>query len=334
MDTDSSTEDVRTDDGHPPQEDKNTLLVAPASVSPLSDSNGHNAQTEPVDEDDPQAGTRVELQLKIYKARQNAAVKAWRSRHALLIIFTALWGIILALLTVDAAAIGVLGVLIPSHQKVMHELNDFRHQEVVLLRKRYDLMDTHLYWRAFETHPKCLVRAVNFADEHYGDLPYQSFADIAQSTAEWAQTECDKIILSPMPLPKEVWYRLWKTVIDHATATLYHCHDMIRTSLRERSRRPYKLRKDAKLPSLLLPDGYHLDCNNAKSFCQVSWKNASVPTTDSFHGDGKIKLINRKHRISRVIQMCERTSTWVGAAHRLIPWMNLLGLVLAMGAFK
>jgi hypothetical protein len=337
MGTESATDNVWADADHAPPGSNIASMTLPPQHVPAKSPAGpieQIARVKNVFENNQLAEDKFKLGPKIYKARKTIAVKVWRARYALPVICGCVCWLVLTLLMINSAAVGIRGVLMPSYQTTTHQLSSIKSEQTLLQNKVGDLQNSRLQKRPFETHPKCLIRATNIAQDHFGNLPYQSYLVVAKNTTMWAQAECDKIIFSPVPVPTNGWQSFWRAFFDHAGATFHHCKDMVDGLLKANNQRSKNPPGNRKICPLSLPVGYHLDCNDVESFCNLSFApSQDLPTPDNL-SDEKTKLINKACRIYQIINACKQLDAWVKVVRWLIPWMNLAGCVLWLVALE
>ncbi|KAJ4351252.1 uncharacterized protein N0V89_006591 [Didymosphaeria variabile] len=332
MDAECATDNVWASPGHRRPNDNipsQASLPQHHFVEPVAESTKKIIQNEAAADDDQQAEKMSNIGSKLCEARKTIAVKAWRARYALLVIFGYACWMILTLLMIDAAVVGVRGLLMPIHTSMTYRIGSIRSQQSFLLDKCQDLQEVHLHKRPFDTHLKCLTRAANIAQDHYADLAYHLSPVVAESTTKWAQSECDRIIFSPVPIPRTGWHILWKTFSDHAGAALYRCKDMVAGLVKVNSRRSKRPLRSTRTDLRSLPLGYHLDCNDVESLCRLSFRSpTSLTAPDTLIEE--VKLMKTKRDIHRIIEACRQVNALIAAIRVLIPWMNFLVLVLTV----
>ncbi|KAL1592738.1 hypothetical protein SLS60_011154 [Paraconiothyrium brasiliense] len=189
MDAECATDNVWAGAGHPPSDDNIPSQASPPHhrlIGPAAEVIEKTAQGEAATDDDHQVERKSNIGSKICKGRKILAVKAWRARYALLVIFGYACWMIRTLLMIDAAAVGVRGVLMSTHATTTYRIEGIKSQQSLLLDKCVDLQEVHLQKRPFETHLKCLTRAANIAQDHYANLPYYSSPVVVDCTTMWA----------------------------------------------------------------------------------------------------------------------------------------------------
>jgi hypothetical protein len=336
MDIESATDDVWADAHHAPLGDNIASTTLSPQQVPVESSAGPIEQivrAKNIFEDDQPAEDKSQLGPKIHKARKAIATKVWRARYALPVIFGCFCWLVLTLLMINSAAVGIRGVLMLSYRTTTHQLSSIKSEQTLLLNKFKDLQGVRLQKRPFETHPKCLTRATNLAQDHFGDLPYQSYLVVAEYTTVWAQSECDKVIFSPVPVPLNGWQSFWRAFSDHTGAAFYRCKDIIGGLLKVNNRRFKKPFGMKQVSPVSLPVGYHLDCNDFGSFCNLSFTPLQdLPTPDELSRK-ETELISKGRRMYQIIEVCKQVDAWVNVILWLISWINLVGLVLCLVAF-
>ncbi|KAF2452026.1 hypothetical protein P171DRAFT_468410 [Karstenula rhodostoma CBS 690.94] len=326
MNVENATDNVWADASHDPPGENIASTVLPSQRTPIEPSVGSVEQAARIKDvaDDDQPVEKSNLSTKIYQARKTVAVKVWRARYALLTVFGFLCWLVLTLLMIESAATGVRGVLMPSYRTTTHRLGSIKSEQSLLVSKFEDLQDIHLQKRPFETHLKCLTRAANVAQDHYGDLPYQSYPLVAEYTTRWAQSECDRIIFSPVLIPRSGWHHVWKALTDHAGAAFFRCKDVLDGLMRAKKQRSQKPSSNAQNTAFSLPLGHRLDCNDEESFCRLSVVPlGSFPTSGNLSSE-EMKLISKRRRILQVINGCKHVRDLVAVVWWLIPWKNLM----------
>lgn len=336
MNAESATDNVWADAGHTSPDDNTAPTLSPQQfpVEPLTSSVELTSWTKNVADDDQLAPKKWNLGRKINERRKTIAVKAWRARYALLVVFSYVCWLILTFLMVHSAATGVRGVLMPSYRTTTYRLSNIHSEQSLLLSKFEDLQGIHLQKRPFETHLKCLTRVINIAQEHYGDLPYQSYPLVDEHTTQWAQSECDRIILSPVLIPRSGWDHFWRALTDHAGAAFFRCKGVVDSVMKAKKQRSQKSSHNAQNVALSLPSGYHLDCNDAKSLCHL----LSVPlhrvSRPGIISSEEMKLINKGRRILQIIDGCKFVSKLAAIVKWLIPWMNQMAIAFQIITYE
>ncbi|OAG10103.1 uncharacterized protein CC84DRAFT_1202642 [Paraphaeosphaeria sporulosa] len=331
MNAESATDNVWADAGHaPPGNIASQTKSSHVPVEPPRVPVKPTVHTKNVTDDEQPVEKKSNLSTKIYKGCKTITVKAWRAHHALLVAFGFVCWLVLTLLTVHSAATGVRGILMPSYRTTMHRLNNIKSEQSLLLSKLEDLQDIHLQKRSFETHLECLIRATNIAQDHYDDLPFQSYPLVAEYTTQWAQSECDKILFSPVPIPRSGWHWFWKALVDQAGAAFFRCKDMVDGLMKAKKQRLQKSSSNAQQLTLSLPSGFRLGCNEAESLCHLLFLPLQSLSTSGSPSTEEMNLIVLGRRLLRIIDVCKRVRKLIAVVWWLVPWVNLMVLALQL----
>ncbi|KAL5384646.1 hypothetical protein PMIN03_011592 [Paraphaeosphaeria minitans] len=331
MDDENAAGNVWADASHDLPDDSigsPTLSSHQILVKPSAGFVKQTTRTDNTADDDQPVAKKSNSGRKIYKARKTVGLKAWRARYTLFAVFGFVCWLVLTLLTVQSAATGVIGILMPSYRTTTHRLSNIKSGHSLVLSKFEDLKEIRLQRRPFETHPKCLTRATNIVQDHYDDLPYQSYPLVAEYTSQWAQAECDKIILSPVLIPRSGWHHFWMALSDGAGAVFFRCKDMVDGLIKAKKQRSQKSSNNTQNVALSLPSWYQLDCNDTESFCHLLIVPLHSVTTHHNRSTEEKNLIIEGRQLFQIIDGCKRVKAMMAMAWWLVPWMNLMALVL------
>lgn len=333
MKVESATDNVWAEASYDQHDDNvasSTSASQHKSVTPSVISKEQTEQTEDVADDDQTVNNPPEIRSNIRQVCKIMAVKAWRARYASLAIFGFICCVMLTHLMICSTATAIRGVLMPSYRLTTHHIDSIKSEQSLLLSKLDELQHINLPKRPFDTHMKCLIRATNIAQDHYGDLPYQSNQLIAEYTTQWAQSECDRVIFTPVPIPRSDWQHFWIALTDHAEAAFFRCKDILDGLLKAKSQRSQKSSMKAHNVQLSLPSGFQLDCNEAESLCQLLFLQLHSPSTPGSQSIEEMILIIRRRRLFQIVDGCKRVSNTITMVWWVLPWMNLIALTLVL----
>ncbi|KAF1962170.1 hypothetical protein CC80DRAFT_569875 [Byssothecium circinans] len=128
--------------------------------------------------------------------------KASRTRRPLFVILACLTWLLIGLINLQLGLHGVIGIFeadLDAAAARYYALKDSHMQDQFVHGRLRSLLSQSLHRRSFETHKECLARAITLADAHYLDVvPYQEYPDVLNSTIDWAEDNCGKIMFSPL----------------------------------------------------------------------------------------------------------------------------------------
>ncbi|KAF1965178.1 hypothetical protein BU23DRAFT_34558 [Bimuria novae-zelandiae CBS 107.79] len=328
MSDESATDNVWAGNDHPPP----GMTTVSHRSRERSEVVEHNAN--PTEQDAPAviAGLGEKMQaLRSNVCKESASLAAqWRviaaktylARYPLSVVFAWICWLFLAVLLVDSIIIGTRSISMPHYRIIAEEIANSNFHEATDF-KRGELLEMRLSKRLFETHLQCLARAITAADDHYGDLPYQSVKEIIDDTVWWAQDECNRLTFTP-EVPPTGWYRVWRTLTNTAEVILHRCKDAVGALFKANKR---SIPEQDAVGLLSLPLGFRIECSgNSFSICRLF--STVRPSTDAINRLSKQGnfLKQRYLNLRRLVRGLTRIHALGDKARRSIPLMTLLGI--------
>jgi len=188
--------------------------TSPDSVSPLS-----GTMTPASDIETAAPSTKATFTQKLYNLKRASGVKARGAHHPLLVIF-----VLFTIATTGLVSINLgLWITVQALTTYLHSVEGHYASATAssnvcyLMESRRDkLLSSSLSIRIFETHPECLVRAINTAHNNYYLLPYEDNQEILNDTITWAEEQCAKraFALQILPHSRDFLSRAWGTVTE------------------------------------------------------------------------------------------------------------------------
>ncbi|KAF2643744.1 hypothetical protein P280DRAFT_546648 [Massarina eburnea CBS 473.64] len=133
--------------------------------------------------------------------KQTYKSKTSQARKPILVIIACITFLLIGLPIMQLGLYGVHGAFTTRYEAETaryQALKDDHIKDQFVHGRLRSLLSMSLDRRYFETHEECLSRAINFADAHYQDVvPYQGYANILNSTVDWAEDNCGKLMFSP-----------------------------------------------------------------------------------------------------------------------------------------